>query len=92
MGISSFVAVGFGVANLANVRRDLVLRFAGNFTITTANQTFYFNDGTNRSANIPVGSYTAATLATAIAAAAKNHQRHQRHAELPQLLPQHEQP
>jgi hypothetical protein len=63
-------AVGYPVENLFNPIRSKTFRFAGNYTITASNGTFYFNDGSARTAVVPPGSYTATTLATAIAAAA----------------------
>ena len=59
----------FPASNASNPRRSLVWKPAGNFTITTSNQSIPFGDTVDRTATIPVGNYTYATLATAIAAA-----------------------
>lgn len=61
--------VSYPSSNLINNLRFLTWRPAGNFTITTVNQTLYINDGSDKSANVPTGNYTYATLATAIATA-----------------------
>jgi hypothetical protein len=63
-------ATGFPVENVYHSVRSKVWRGAGHFEITASNGTFYFNDGSARTAVVPPGGYTIATLATAIAAAA----------------------
>lgn len=63
-------ASGFPAANVYDPLRSRVWKAAGYFAITASNGTFYFNDGSARTATVPAGAYTQATLATAIAAAA----------------------
>jgi len=63
-------ASGYDVANLYNPYRSKLWKSAGYFKITSSNCTFYFNDGSARTATLNTGDYTYATLITEIAAAA----------------------
>ena len=59
----------YPITNLADQRRSKVWRPAGNFEITAANNKFYFNDGVARTATVPIGIYSPATLASALTTA-----------------------
>ena len=59
-------ASGFPATNAANSRRSLVWKPGGNFTVTSANNTIYINDGADKVVTLSSGSYTYATLATHI--------------------------
>lgn len=62
-------ATGYGVENIYSPLRSEVWKADGYFVITSSNCKLYFDDGSARTATVPTGAYTPATLATAIAAA-----------------------
>ena len=56
----------FPVANLFCASRSRVMKTAGHFEITSANNTVYINDGADKSDTLASGSYTGDELALAI--------------------------
>lgn len=62
--------IGFEGTNLLTPHRSLCWVTAGNFEITTANQKIYINDGSDKTVDVPTGSYSGGSaLASAITSA-----------------------
>ena len=55
---------GFPASNATNTSRSKVWRPAGNFEITSSNNSIYINDGSNKTVTLTSGSYTYSSLAT----------------------------
>jgi hypothetical protein len=58
----------FPISNIFNQARSKVAKFGGNFTVTSANNLIYINDGSDKTATLTAGNYTYSTLATHVAA------------------------
>jgi hypothetical protein len=56
----------FPGTNALNQRRSLIWKPGGNFTITSANNLIYINDGSDKTATLTAGNYTYSTLAAHI--------------------------
>lgn len=56
----------FNLINVKNTRRSSYWKPTGNFDITALNNVIYINDGTDKSVNITIAKYLAATLAAEI--------------------------
>lgn len=59
----------YPVENLFDQRRAKPWVSGGHYEITSTNNKIYFNDGALKTATVPIGHYTAATLKTAVDAA-----------------------